>query len=513
MVRRPPWVVSEGSVEAAEQQKESRKLAIGRLTARVSSTKAALGRWLTASGLQGETPVARASERNRRALVSSVAGLGLRGSSFLVVLVTVPLTLHYLGAVRFGLWMTIASIMTLLSATDLGIGNGVLNNVSRAFGRGDRTAARQYVSSGFVALGSVAALLIAIFIVAYPIVPWASLYNVASYPEAASEAGPATAAFFVCFCLSLPIGLVGQVRSAYQEGFIHSLFAGAGNAASLVLVVGAILAHLSLTGLVLAMSLGPLLLNIANALALFGWQRPWLKPSPWAVTRPAVHSVLGVGLAFLVLQAAYAVGFSSDRFVAAIVVGPVSVAEYSVVYRLFSVPAGLAAIALLPLWPAHAEATSRQDTEWSRHALKRSLWLVTAATVPLAVGLCVAGPLIVSIWTGGSLDPSLLLYVSLGAFTVVFAIASAYAMLLNGAQALRFQIVTMTAMAAVNICVSVFLASRIGVPGVAIGSVISVSLLLILPDALYTPRLLARLSKNRATTEAGLTHSPELTHA
>ena len=472
-----------------------------------------LRRWLTASTIQGQTQAARASERNRRALLSSMSGLALRGSSFLVVVVTVPLTLHYLGAVRFGLWMTIASIITLLGATDLGIGNGVLNNVSRAFGRGDRQAARQYVSSGFLALASVALLLIAAFVAIYPVVPWARIYNVASYSDAAAEAGPATAAFFFCFCLALPIGLVGQVRSAYQEGFVQSIFSGAGNALSLVLVIGAVLARLGLAGLVLAMSLGPILAAIANAAVLFGWQRRWLMPSHRAVTRSAVRSVLGVGLAFLVLQAAYAVGFSSDRFVAAIVVGPVSVAEYAVVYRLFSIPAGLAAIAMMPLWPAHAEATSRRDTEWSRQALRRSLRLAIVATVPLAIALTLVGPLIVSAWTGGSLDPSPLLYASLGAFTVVFAIASAYAMLFNGAQALRFQIVTMTSMAAINICVSVFLASRIGVSGVAIGSVVSIVFLLILPDAFYAPRLLAKLGARPDVSDSMVAPTPDLTHA
>lgn len=499
-------------VDRTDEDNQQSPFLAGRCS-RLSRARATAASWLTASSIQGGTQAARASERNRRVLLSSGAGLALRGSSFIVVLVTVPLTLHYLGPVRFGLWMTLASIMTLLSATDLGIGNGVLNSVSRAFGRGDREAARQYVSSGFTVLGGIALVLIAALAAIYPAVPWARFYNVESYPVAASEAGPATAAFLVCFFVSLPIGLVGQVRSAYQEGFVQSLFAGAGNALSLVLVIGAVLAGLGLPGLVLAMSLGPLLSAIVNALVLFRWQRPWLAPSPWAVTAPAVRSVLGIGLAFLVLQIAYAVAFSSDRFVAAIVVGPVSVAEYSVVYRLFSIPAGLASIAMLPLWPAYAEATSRRDTEWSRQALRRSLMLAAVATVPLAFALCLAGPFLILAWTSGTLNPSPLLYASLGAFTVVFATASAYAMLLNGAQALRFQIVTMTAMAALNIGLSVFLASRIGVSGVAIGSVISVLCLLILPDALYAPRLLAKLETKPKGGEPTLELPRELPHA
>jgi O-antigen/teichoic acid export membrane protein len=300
--------------------------------------------------------------------------------------------------------------------------------------------------------------------------------------------------FVYCFLLNLPLGLVGQIRAAYQEGFLQSLFSGAGNVLSLVLVVLAVTQNLGLPALVLAMSAGPMMVASVNLLIFFAVQRPWLTPRLSAISKSSLRAVLSVGLAFLALQIAYVVGFSSDRLVAALVVGPVAAGEYSVVSRLFAIPAGLAVAALTPLWAAYAEAIANRDVHWARATLRRSQLLVLLATMPLAVLLVVAGPTIVAWWTGGRLNPSLALYPSLGAFTIVFAVANAYAMLLNGAQALRFLIWTMTSMAILNILVSIYLASTIGVAGVALGSVITVCGLLILPDAIYTPRLLSKLA-------------------
>jgi O-antigen/teichoic acid export membrane protein len=451
--------------------------------------------WLTSSGISGETEAERSSERNRRALANAIGGLALRGSSFAVVLVSVPLTLGYLGPTRFGLWMTLASLVALFGAMDLGIGNGVLNNVAQAFGQGDSAAARRYLASGFVALAGIGAGFGVLFLVVYPIVPWAGLYNVSADPAAASEAGPATAAFVATFLLGLPLGAAGAVRSAYQEGFVQSVFVGLGNAATLVLLLLAIAARATLPTLVLAMTTGPIIAAAVNLVVLVRFQRPWLAPARSDVTVAAMKSVVGVGLAFMVLQIAYAVAFSTDRLIIAQVVGPVAVAEYSVVYRLFSIPAGLAAIAIVPLWPAYREAIARSDFRWIRLMLPRSISAVLVATIPLAVLLWVAGPGIVAVWTGGELTPTYGLYPALAAFTVAFGVASAFSVFLNGAQALRFQITIWILMSVLNVALSVFLVSRIGVAGVAVGSLVATVGVLIVPAALYVPRLLHRLER------------------
>ncbi len=451
--------------------------------------------WLTSSDISGDTEAERSSERNRRAVASSIAGLALRGSSFVVVLISVPLTLDLLGPVRFGMWMTIASVVALLGATDLGIGNGVLNSIARAYGQGDRAAARRFLASGFVALAGIALVLGALFVAAYPRVPWAAVYNVASDSLAASEAGPATAVFVATFLVGLPLSLVGQVRAAYQEGFVQSAFVGLGSVLTIALLLITVAARASLPVLVLAMASGPLITALVNLIVLVRLQRPWLAPRLADVTTDALRSVVGVGLAFMVLQIAYTVGFSADRIVVAHVVGPAAVADYAVVYRLFSMPAGLAAIALLPLWPAYREAISRHDIAWVRLTLRRSLLVTVLATIPLTIVLTIAGPFIVDTWTSHSVSPSHGLYLALGAFAITLGVANVFMVLLNGAQVMRYLIFTWILMAVLNLAVSIYLASRIGVAGVALGSVFAVVAALMIPALVYVPGLLRRLEQ------------------
>jgi hypothetical protein len=68
-------------------------------------------------------------------------------------------------------------------------------------------------------------------------------------------------------------------------------------------------------------------------------------------------------------------------------------------------------------------------------------------------------------------------------------------MLLNGLHILRFQIATAIVMATLNVTLSILLASRIGVSGVILGTVIAYPISTLLPLGLYVPRLLRRLER------------------
>ena len=72
--------------------------------------------------------------------------------SAVINLFTVPLTIDYLGAERYGLWMTISTMLSMLSFADLGLGNGLLNAIAKAKGRNSMKDAQIAVSSTFFIL-------------------------------------------------------------------------------------------------------------------------------------------------------------------------------------------------------------------------------------------------------------------------------------------------------------------------------------------------------------------------
>ena len=437
------------------------------------------------------TPEGRAKERYRRAALTTLVSYGARGVTLVTTLVSVPLTLSYLGIERYGMWMTISSIIAMLSFTDFGIGNGLLNSIAETNGQGDTRQAERYVSSALAMLGFIALGVGLLFAIVYQFTPWARVFNVTS-PVAVSEAGLATAVFAACFLLNMPLSVPQQVRVGYQEGYVNGLFIGVGNLFGLALVLVAISAHASLPVLVLAMAGSPLLMSLVNA-AFLARSRPHLVPRLALVDRRSSNALMRTGMLFFVLQLAVVVGYTSNAIVAAQVIGPGAVSEYTVATKLFLIPTTLISLALVPLWPAYREALTRGDGRWVRSTFLRSLKLVFMIGLPfLALLVAVSGPLI-RVWVGDAVHPSASLILGVGVWMVLGGIGNAFAMLLNGAQVMRFQVIVASTMAIANVVLSILLTQRIGVAGVVWGSVIAFSIFDFVPVVLYLPRLFARL--------------------
>jgi O-antigen/teichoic acid export membrane protein len=425
------------------------------------------------------TPEGRSRERYRRVALTFAASVAGRGVAVVATLLMVPVLLGHLGPERYGLWAALSTAAAALVFADLGIGNGLLSLLAEDSGRDDTGAARRHVSSSFAALLVLAGLLAVVFLLVHPRVEWARLLR-ADSPSATREVAAAVGIFGIWFLASLPLGLVTRVRLARQEGFTNGLWAAGGTLLGVALMLGAISAGAGLPGLVAALGAGPLLALLGQNAALF-LRQPALRPRLREARVPAAARVLRLGFAFFVLQVAAAVLHASDGLVAAIVIGPEAAARYAVAAALFDLPLSLLAMMLTPFWPAYGEALARRDVAWMRRALRRSLLL--AGVFGLAGGalLFAAGAPLVRWWVGSAMVPEPLLLAGLAVRLVLLCLLQAIAVFLNGARLLRLQLVCGCLMAAAAIALKVALAARVGLPGVAAGTVIALASLGLVP--------------------------------
>ena len=123
----------------------------------------------------------RSRDRYLRAAFTGGASALFKVVSFGTSILTVRWTLHYLGAERYGMWITITSVVMLLMFSDLGMGNGLIKAVADSMGRDDVQEARKAITSAFVMLTGIAILLALLSIAIYPFVDSSRLFNVHSY--------------------------------------------------------------------------------------------------------------------------------------------------------------------------------------------------------------------------------------------------------------------------------------------------------------------------------------------
>lgn len=414
----------------------------------------------------------RARERRRRIVLTAATSMLAKIVSVSTALISVPLTLHYLGTERYGMWMTMSSFISLLSFADLGIGNGLLSAVASANGRDDRTAIRAHVSSAYVVLGSIAVVIACVFAAVYVHVDWYRIFNVTT-PTARAEAGPALAVLIGCIVVALPLGVVQRVQMGLQSGFLAGLWQCFASLAGLAAVLVVIRYQAPLPYLVLAFAGAPQLANGLNSLVYFLWLRRDVGPRLRSASLADARSIASTGVLFLVLQIVAAVSYSSDSIIIAQILGASAVAEYSVPEKLFSLIGTVLTMMLAPLWPAYGEALARGDRAWVDRMFRRSLMMSIAVATACSLPLVVFGPWIIGLWVGHAVSPPLILMIGLGIWKVVESAGTPVAVYMNGVGAMRLQAALASATAVVSIVLKITLTYIGGVSGPIWATIIS----------------------------------------
>ncbi len=449
---------------------------------------------LQSTAMHSSDPAERSAARHRRAIVTGVTSGISRAVRIGVSLITVPLTLHYLGNERFGLWMTISSVLAMAGFADFGIGNGVLNTVSTAFGKDDWDGIRRAISSGFAVLTLIGALILALFLSIYKFVDWGNLFR-ATTVAARAEAGPAMLVFAVCFALNVPLDVVQRAQLGLQQGFLTNLWQILSSIMILVGILAVIHFHFSLTVLVVAFAGAPVLGTAMNVAYFFGVSRRDLLPRWNLVSRATIEQITRLGGLFFVLQLVVAVSYSADNFIIARILGVADVTVFSIPQRMFSTISLVVAMLMMPLWPAYGEAISRGDMLWVRQTLTRTLLGVFVLTTLVSAALLLFSNRLILWWVGPNIHPSFLLMLGLAVWTVLSNCGSTLAMFLNGAGIVKFQVITASIFGIGCLAVKILLTQQYGIAGVPWATIITYGLLTAFPYVLYVPRLLRQMEE------------------
>ena len=430
-------------------------------------------------------------KRNRRAWLTTVTNLGAKVITVLTSFATIPLTLHHLGSERFGLWMTISSFTALLAFADLGLGNGVLNVIAQASGRSDQAAIRRAIASAAVMLSTVSLVLALLLGPLVMLIDWSRAFDLRD-PRSQAEVVPALLTFGTCLLLNIVVALSGRIQMALQQGFFTGLINAAGAIAGLIGVLAAIHAEAGLPWLILALVGAPLLTNVVGAIVFFRRGHADLIPTRADIQPQVMSQLARVGALFFVLQLASAFAYSSDNTIAAHYLGADSVGTYAIVSKLFGAIGIVTGMLLQPLWPAYGEALARGDHTWVKTTLRRSMMISTGFAAAASLVLFFGFDLITSLWLHTQVQAPATLLLGFCAWAITDALGNSFAMYLNGAHVVRFQVVVALLNAAVSFGVKVW--SVQGghlnyLPWVTTGSYIVCALI---PYLVFVPRHLQR---------------------
>jgi O-antigen/teichoic acid export membrane protein len=438
----------------------------------------ALGRVQTADNAQ---------LRNVRIIQGMLSGLASRVVAVLVSFVSVPLTLRYLGAERYGVWVTISTAMAWITLADFGLANSLTTAVSEAYAKDRRDLAQGYVASVFWSLAVLALILGAIFFSIWHRIPWVRLFNVQT-PQGQAEVAPAVAVAFAVFALQFPVSCISKIYSAYQQVTLANAWTSAGSVLGLIGLVFVTHSKLGLVALVMAVPGSALLVGAASAVWVFFVSKPWLLPRIRAITRQSITRLSGMGGMFFAIQISALILFQTDNLIIAHFMGARAVTPYSVTWRLFFYTTIFQTLAGPSYWPAYAEAFARGDKAWVSRHFRANFALSIGTTILLGIPLVLFGQSIIAKWAGHEAVPTVSLLFWMAIWSIINGAMASQSNVLASCGRLKGQMAYSLAAAGVNLVLSIVLVQRIGLTGAILGTIIAYVTCVIVPQWIEVQR-------------------------
>lgn len=434
----------------------------------------------------------RANERkNRSKRLFEAVGSAILSKGVLVVAnaLSIPITIRYLGAEDFGIWITISTFLAMLLMLDLGVANSLTNFISEAYARNDREHASRFSTTALAVMTVIAGALGLTACVLWPHLRWNVIFHLSSQLEVPSVSHAVAAALLI-FLIDLPARLAVKILGGYQELRTANIFATVGSAGNLFIIV--LLIHFRA-------GLAPMVAGSAAALVgadilCFLWlsliHKPWLRPRLSHLNRAAARRMMQLGSEFFMLQIAGLVVFNSDNLVVTHYLGPAEVAPYSVAWRLVGYAAIVQALLTPALWPALSEAFERGDLAWVRRTFWRTMWMTMGTALGFALLFAVLGRWMIRVWATNAAVPSETLMLLMCAWVLISTFMNNTATVLVAKGETRIQSWCSVGAAALNLWLSIVLVQRLGSIGVILGTILSYLVVLVVPQTLVALNVL-----------------------
>ena len=420
-------------------------------------------------------------ERSVKAKKNIVASFFLKGISIVISLLLVPLTIDYLSPTKYGIWLTLTSVIGWFVFFDIGLGNGMRNKFAEAKAAGNDVLARTYISTTYAIITIIAALLFVVFFAINQFLNWGEILNVSSGIQ---EIENLVFIIYTVFCLQFIVKLINVVFIADQKPAISNAINTLGSLVSLLVVYILIkTSQGSLLYLGASFSIINLIIPFIASVWVFNGVYKKYKPSFKSIDFSLSKELLSVGVRFFITQIAAIVVTSTDNIIIAQLFGSEEVVVYNVSYKYFAVMSMVFTIVTSPYWSAFTEAYVKNDIAWIKQTILKisKLWIIALVAIIL---MLLFSNYFYHLWLGDrviipfQLSAVMAVWVILGTSIMIFG------NFLAGVNKIQLSLYHSVFVSIINIPLSIFFAKNLGMGSTG---VILASVACIFPRAIFQP--------------------------
>lgn len=383
---------------------------------------------------------------NTKIVAKNVLGaFTIKGISILVTFITTPLFIRYFNenTTILGLWYTLLSVLVWFLNFDLGVGNGIRNNLVKALTCNDMDRAKKIISSGMFAVGVITLILSLIGSAVILSVDLPSLFNTSSSVISSSALSISTVYVFIAVMLRFFLTTITSVFYALQMSAVNNLLALCVSVLQLiyVLVVKFDTPELALINVSFAyifLSNVPVLIA---GIIVFSTKLKQCRPSIRYIEKYYIKAVVSIGTLFFLCQVLYMIIANTNEFFVTNLYGSEYTSEYTFYYKLATLGTLVVSLALTPIWSVVTKAQKEGNYVWLKK-LYRYIRLGGLGILIIQLLLVPFIPLLMRVWLGdGVMNVSHTTSIAFALFGAVFTYAGMLSTIANGLTMLKPQIV------------------------------------------------------------------------
>ena len=396
-----------------------------------------------------------------------------KGVQTATAFLSVPLTLHYLGTERMGLWRMTISMLTIVSLLSAGLIPYMKTRMAEAFSEKDTHQFAEYSSTSLllglalVLLGPLVALSAALF-------DWVSIMKVTD-AVARRETLPLVMTIMVCTFAQFGTMFIPAILDAGMQLSKPRVYELIGSVLGFLMLLLGIHLRVSLPRLAAATVAPGILIRLLMLPGLFQTGQALLLPHCPAAKR-ILREMLRPALLGMGIQCGSILIAVAPNFIVVRLLSLMDLTVFSISYQVATLPLIVLGAMLPVFWPAFT-ATWRTG---SRQNLGRRLAQLCGGTAALsvlyAIGLGVLGPWAIRRWTHEMVNSDRWFLFMLGIFTAVQGVLYWLSTFMWSVRELRMQMATQAASAVMVLVLGFLLAGHYGLVGLALAMIVSIAL-------------------------------------
>jgi O-antigen/teichoic acid export membrane protein len=352
---------------------------------------------------------------------------GLSGVVFSIILnlVTIPISLNYWKADRYGIWVLLTSTLMYLGMTNLGLNTaaGVL------MGKNPKISDKMKIlkRSLLILMLSAGIILAAFYALNMVTKEWINL--IGKIPaNLKDETYSACFVLVVFYLISLPFSLLSAVYTGFQKLYIDNIFNIALNIINFLVLVLVIILKGNLIYYSALWGISLVVFNITKYLFFYFSIYRKLPKEPYSKNltvniETEYKTIFSTGMRFFFIGIASTIVWSSDILVISNFISIQSVVPYFITFKLFSIVYGVIFQVNNSIMPLLGKEYGHNNIDWVSKIYSYFLVLMILIGGATWVGSITFFRDIVTLWTSSSNFSGLIVVIALGGYSYLLSMS------------------------------------------------------------------------------------------